>query len=330
MPLPATRTVTGTYTNPANGEPANGTVILTPIPVVWTDTSGEQVLAGGDTIPLVGGEFSQPLVTTDADGVEPASGRYWRLEERLDGVPHRTRVFALPLGDGSPIDVTDLVAADPGAAGYTPVEGPAGPAGAQGPIGPAGPTGATGADGAQGPQGIQGPTGATGATGPQPPLGGQGAGDAVALRSTDVLLVHKAADESVASSITLQDDDHLTLPVVAGGVYALDAFLDVEADPAADILLGWSAPAGATLSWTETGISAGNTGNIGSIKQSRLDVATSSAIGIVATGSVVRPAGVLRVGGTAGFLRLRWAQSVSSTTPTVLKGGSWIRLMRSA
>lgn len=310
MPLPATRTVTGTYTNPVTGEPATGTVILSPIPVLWTDTSGEQILAGGDTITLdAAGAFSQPLVTTDAAGVEPATNRLWRIEERLDGLPYRIRVFALPLGPGTPLDVTELVAADPGAVGYTPVEGPTGPAG------PTGPTG---------------PTGATGATGPQPPLGGQGAGDTTALRSTDILIAHKLGDEQVASSITLQDDDHLAITVVAGAVYALDAYLDVEADPAADIVLGWSAPAGATLSWTETGISAGNTGNIGSIKQSRLDVATSSAVGIVAAGSVVRPAGVLRVGGTAGTLRLRWAQSVSSTTPTTLKGGSWIRLMRIA
>lgn len=330
MPLPATRTVTGTYTNPVTGLPATGTVILSPMPSLWTDMDGEQILAGGDTITLEAGGFSQPLVTTDADDVEPATGRYWRLEERLDGVHHRTRVFALPLGDGSPIDVTDLVAADPGATGYTPIEGPAGPTGPQGPIGPAGPTGATGADGAQGPQGIQGPTGATGPTGPQPPLGGQGTADTTALRSTDILLARKTADEPVTSSTALQDDDHLTLPVVAGAVYALDCFLDVEADPAADIVLGWSAPAGAVLSWTETGISAGNAGNIGSIKQSRLDVTASSAVGIVAAGSVVRPAGVLRVGGTAGSLRLRWAQSASSTTPTVLKADSWIRLMRIA
>ncbi|MFI8104853.1 hypothetical protein [Streptomyces sp. NPDC086023] len=102
----------------------------------------------------------------------------------------------------------------------------------------------------------------------------------------------------------------------------------MEADPAADLTMAWSGPAGASLSWTETGISAGNTGNIGSIKQSRLDVATSSGVGIVATGSAVRPAGVLRVAGTGGTFRLRWAQTVSSGTPTIIKAGSWVRLTR--
>lgn len=310
MPLPTTRTVTGLYVNPATGAAAAGSVVFTPVPAVWTDTAGNQILAGSKEVTLDGtGAFSQALVTTDATGVEPTTGRLWRIEERLTGLPIRARHFALTTGDGTPISIADIVAADPGAVGYTPVQGPTGPTGPQGP---------------QGIQGEQGPAG------PQPPLGGQGAGDTTALRSTDVLLAYKTGDEQVTSSITLQDDDHLALPVVASGVYALDAYLDVEADPAADITLGWSAPAGATLSWTETGISAGNTGNIGSIKQSRLDVATSSGVGIVATGSAVRPAGVLRVGGTAGTLRLRWAQSVSSASPTTLKAGSWIRLMRIA
>ncbi|WP_229833033.1 hypothetical protein, partial [Streptomyces purpureus] len=72
-----------------------------------------------------------------------------------------------------------------------------------------------------------------------------------------------------------------TFRAAASTGHALDAYLDVEADPAADITLGRPAPAGASLLWTGTGISAGNTGNIGSLKQSRLDLATSSGVGIV-------------------------------------------------
>lgn len=322
MPLPTTRIATGLYLNPATGQPRTGSVILTPDPLVWTDTAGNQLLVGGAEVELdESGAFSQALVVTDAAGVEPATGRLWRIEERIDGLPIRSRHFALPTGDGSPISIADIVAADPAAAGYTPVEGPEGPAGPQGVQGP---------QGIQGEQGPQGEQGETGPAGPQPPLGGQGAGDTTALRSTDLLLAYKPSDEQVASSTALQDDDHLALPVVAGARYALDAYLDIEADPAADITLGWSAPAGATLSWTETGISAGNTGNIGSLKQSRLDLATSSGVGIVAAGSAVRPAGSLLVGGTAGTLRLRWAQTGSSGTPTIVKAGSWIRLTRIA
>lgn len=156
MPLPPTRAVTGTYTNPVTGATATGTVTFAPIPSVWTDTDGEQVLTGGGTVDLVDGAFSQALVTTDADDVEPATGRYWRIEERINGRMHRVRVFALPLGAGTPLDITAIVAADPAATQYTPVEGPEGP---QGDPGPTGATGAQGETGATGPQGPEGPPG---------------------------------------------------------------------------------------------------------------------------------------------------------------------------
>ncbi|MGW1938943.1 hypothetical protein [Streptomyces goshikiensis] len=420
MPLPTTRVVTGHYVSPATGANATGRIVLAPYPGVWTDETGDQVLAGGATLTLVDGAFSQALVTTDASGVEPATGRLWIAEERITGLPYRRRVFELPTGVGS-IDITDLVIADPAGAGY--VRGPTGPVGPQGPEGPAGATGPPGADGSEAvaeaytdaaiaaevtranaayetPAGAQAKataaqsaatstaasalaaheadstsvhgiadtsalettTGAAakvsthaGATDPHGdrawatgqfyPLASGTAldgylGDALnritALETrmtaaeAEVRAAVKTADESVTGSTTLQDDDHLALSVVAGGWYAIEAHLDVEADPAADITIGWSAPASAVLSWTETGISAGNTGNIGSIKQSRLDVATSSGVGIVAAGSTVRPAGVLRVAATAGTLQLRWAQTVSSGTPTTLKTGSWLRLTRIA
>ncbi|MFF7211133.1 hypothetical protein ACFZAU_11450 [Streptomyces sp. NPDC008238] len=40
--------------------------------------------------------------------------------------------------------------------------------------------------------------------------------------------------------------------------------------------------------------------------------------------------GVVRTSGTAGTLRLRWAQTVLSATPTILRAGSWLRLHRIA
>ncbi|MFC8273762.1 hypothetical protein ACFUJR_14815 [Streptomyces sp. NPDC057271] len=145
----------------------------------------------------------------------------------------------------------------------------------------------------------------------------------------ETLVAAKTADESVTNN-TLQDDDHLFIAVAAGGWYAVDLYLDVEADPAADFSMGWSVPAGAVMSWTEGGVSAGNANNIGSIKLQRNDEATSSGVGVIAAGSAVCPRGVLRVGGTAGTLQFRWAQTTTNAIPTVLKTGSWLRLTRIA
>ncbi|MEV7584377.1 hypothetical protein [Streptomyces erythrochromogenes] len=173
-----TRTIIGTYTNPATQQPATGRIVLYTLPAVWTDADGGEILAGGGTFEVANGQLSQPLVVTDGAGVEPATGRYWVYEERLDDLPYRRRVFELPTGDGSPIKVAAIIDANPAQAGYTPVEGPpgpAGPTGATGPAGPAGPTGPAGATGPAGPTGDPGPTGATGPTGPTGATGATGA-----------------------------------------------------------------------------------------------------------------------------------------------------------
>ncbi|MCX4780044.1 hypothetical protein [Streptomyces sp. NBC_01264] len=143
MPLPTTRVVTGRYVNPTTGANQTGRVVISPYPGVWTDETGDQVLTGGATVELVAGAFSVTLVTTDAAGVEPATGRVWIFEERIDGRPYRRRPFALDAGVDS-IDITDLVDADPGDVGY--VRGPEGPAGADGAPGPEGPPGADGSE----------------------------------------------------------------------------------------------------------------------------------------------------------------------------------------
>ena len=84
MALPTERTVTGTYTNPVTGEPYDGTtgdhfVIFEPVPERWTDQGGNQVLVGGGRVNLdVNGQFSEALVTTNADGVLPEEDRLHR------------------------------------------------------------------------------------------------------------------------------------------------------------------------------------------------------------------------------------------------------------
>lgn len=169
MALP-TRTVTGLHRNTATQAPLTGTVELEPYPLVWHDNDGQAVLEGGTgPVSLVAGAYSLALPTTDADGVNPTLGRLWTLIERITGLPVRIRHFALPMGDGTAINVTKLIDAKPGPLTYLPAEGPAGPAG------PAGPTGATGATGATGPQGATGPAGAAGATGATGPAGADGA-----------------------------------------------------------------------------------------------------------------------------------------------------------
>lgn len=140
---------------------------------------------------------------------------------------------------------------------------------------------------------------------------------------------YKFADQANGTT-ALADDTHLTLPVAANSVYAIDLYLDATADATADIALAWATPAGATMSWAEGGISLGNSNNIGNLKMVPNAATDTSGIGILPTGTAAMPRGRLVTGATAGQLTLRWAQNATSGTPTVLRAGSWMRLTKLA
>ncbi|MFB7222366.1 glycerophosphodiester phosphodiesterase family protein [Streptomyces sp. NPDC056227] len=144
----------------------------------------------------------------------------WAVMEgrALDGTPVMTHIL-VPESDGphwmGDLRV-DLGDAPTGGSTIVYVPGPAGltgPAGAQGPAGPAGSAGPRGDDGPQGPAGVQGetgPQGPAGATGPQPTLGAAGAGDAIALKSTDPSTTNPRTPTAHAASHRAGGSDVLT------------------------------------------------------------------------------------------------------------------------
>lgn len=143
--------------------------------------------------------------------------------------------------------------------------------------------------------------------------------------------VYKGADEQVVSSTVVQDDDHLTLTVVANGVYAFDACLLFDStDVNADLSLTFAGPAGATGWWSPAAITLSNPDGTGSIRLTKFDLGGVSGIGAIAAGSLAVPRGYLAVGATAGSLKLQWAQSTSSATAVTMRTGSWLRAHRIA
>lgn len=347
--------------SPAGGGPAQGTVTfeLTVDAISLTDTgivyTGSGTYAFNDDGQLVD-ETGTPgvrLIPNDLPYANPQNSR-WLVTDRIAGAPVRSYYISLSV-DQPEADLGKIQQMDAGQPEYTAVIGPAGPVGAQGPkgdtgesgpvgaTGPAGTAGATGPQGATGEQGPAGPagsagaTGATGATGPQGPKGDTGAtgpqgpagvpptGDQVGVTR----VVDKPSDEQVVSSIGLQDDDHLTFPVTAGGRYAISAVLSVDGDPAADLLLTISAPPGSTGFWTPGAITLGVSDGTGSIRLTRYAPGQTVGVGVTAAGLVVRPEGSFTAGAN-GFITVQWAQNVLSATPTFVRTGSRLELTRTA
>lgn len=139
-------------------------------------------------------------------------------------------------------------------------------------------------------------------------------------------LVRKAADESVTSSNTLQNDDELALAVAANTTYVFEAFLAYTAGTTGDFKAAVTFPAGATC-FASVQRTDGSTWS----EAAGAQVSSGSAISGGGLGTTIPTLqlwrGVLMVGGTAGNLQVQFAQNVSNGTATTMKAGSVLRLL---
>ncbi|WP_146066205.1 hypothetical protein [Streptomyces sp. ZL-24] len=309
-----TITVTDTRTHP-DGGPMRGRIVLRPAPALVTNPDAGHTVQGDAEGRWIDGELSLTVLAADAEGFEP-TGYTHTVMEHPDDAQGRTYPVLLTTDLGPTVDLATLAPTEPYTGDYVLVPGPAGPQG---------PAGATGATGATGPAGPAGPTGDTGPQGPQGPPGTPPTGDTVGVTRT----VDKPSDEPVPASTTLQDDDHLTVSVTAGGRYAIAAMLAVDGDPAADLLLTIAAPPGSTGYWAPGAITLGVSDGTGSIRLTRYAPGASIGVGITAAGLIVAPLGTITAG-VAGAITVQWAQNASSATPTILRAGSWLRVTRTA
>lgn len=150
--------------------------------------------------------------------------------------------------------------------------------------------------------------------------------------------IAKTADETVNSSTTLQNDDHLVLPVVANAVYvfALDLYMTESTDFVGDFKMSFTCPAGATFDMHGSGahitdLSAGTSSNgewIGKLATSSAGANLSFGVGTGLT--AVRVYGRLVMSSTGGNFQLQWAQNASDATGTTLKAGSIMTMTRVA
>jgi hypothetical protein len=142
---------------------------------------------------------------------------------------------------------------------------------------------------------------------------------------TDIY-VRKTADESVASSTTIQDDNHLFATVMPNVSYQVDMFVIYEGATTGDMTVGFSGPSGATFDWVPGGANNANA----TIQVDRGTISTTKVVGAAGTGAAnhtVAPIrGLLIVGSTGGTFTFRWAQGTSDVTATTVLTGSYMRL----
>lgn len=142
--------------------------------------------------------------------------------------------------------------------------------------------------------------------------------------------VVKNTDESVTSSIVLQDDDELFLPLAVNTDYLFEAwiYLTKNASGSGDIQVAFVVPAGAALQWA--GINSPDPSGGSAPKASVVVLASGTAIAFTQTSTPgwIKIFGSVKNGAAAGNLQMRWAQNTSNATATVVKAGSFLTTIR--
>jgi hypothetical protein len=142
--------------------------------------------------------------------------------------------------------------------------------------------------------------------------------------------VIKPSDESVVSSITVQNDDHLFLSLAANTQYWFETFIIYDGHLDGGFRLNWTIPASAAIHWTHGGLRASAGTSVGEVSRTAFtDTVNPAQIGCV-TGSVTTVVGEGRIttAGTAGTMRARWAQLTSHATATRVLTGSALLVTR--
>lgn len=144
-----------------------------------------------------------------------------------------------------------------------------------------------------------------------------------------IVYVYKTADESVTSSATIQDDDHISFSLNAYETWELNG--ELQADNVSnnvDIKIAWQFPAGATARFYVTGIqdAGGNAiqGN-GLITGSNTPKTIQINSGV---SSLISVRGIIKMGSTSGTLKLRWAQGTANLSTTTLRAYSYAKIIR--
>jgi hypothetical protein len=149
----------------------------------------------------------------------------------------------------------------------------------------------------------------------------------------------KGSDESIQSSIVLQDDDALQFTAVTDGLYEIEVDAIFDGSSVADAQIdmatagAWATDKG---SWREYitinaggGFTATGPGNLASTTKAIAAGTAGTAVGILGVGTPVHVYIKMRVYmTTGGLVKFQWCQNTSTAANTTCKAGSSMRWRR--
>jgi hypothetical protein len=139
----------------------------------------------------------------------------------------------------------------------------------------------------------------------------------------------KTADESVTSSTTLQDDDHLTFAIAANEEWTIQFLLTYgDVLTTTGIKMAVTTPSGATQRIFAHFV--GNGGDAALAASVTVNTAFFSSTPSVSTQHVTTVNAWVLNGATPGNVTLQWAQNASSGTALTFKKGSFMQATRIA
>lgn len=142
--------------------------------------------------------------------------------------------------------------------------------------------------------------------------------------------VNKTTDESVTSSVVMQNDNTILFTTVTNAIYFIKAYIMVDGhdgatggagtDGAGGIEYGWYGPTNSTFNWTSNAIvdDTNARGNLSRIRHTLGSLPDMMTIG-VGNLMVIPVIGILTTTDTGGTFGFRWTQAGSSATPTLVK-----------
>lgn len=144
---------------------------------------------------------------------------------------------------------------------------------------------------------------------------------------TTHVFVRKTADESDTAG-TLQNDDHLFIPLAASEVWVFECVLFVSTGAeAADIRSAFTVPTGATLRWGIVAAESGATNPVGAAATFQSINVSGTAASHNVDAALVQVAtlkGIVVNGANAGNLQLQWSQVIANATATTVLTNSYL------